>query len=151
LSETDLAAIPDHAGDASFRQRQEQSLRVFGKSFAFGVYMGDSLAHVSWLLSPEALSRETLQVLRLKAGEAEITGCETLPEFRRQGLYCFAIRQICAAARASGVHRIYMKTLEENKASQAGIIKAGLKRVGSIRMWTPPLMPSRVVVLRAIR
>ena len=150
LSEADLAAIPVHASDPDFGERQASNLRAFGRSYAFGVYWDDVLAHVSWLLPPEALVGESPRMLLLKPGEAEISACETLPEFRGKGLYPFAIQKILEVAQASGIQRVYMKTVEENKSSQAGIIKAGMRRVGTIRMWTPPFMPSRVVALRSI-
>jgi len=152
LSEQDLTEMAEVPDFPSFRQDQLDRLKVFGQSYAYGVYVGSDLAHVSWLLPPEALLREPPPlILRLKENEAEITGCETVPQFRRRGLYGFAIHRIFDVARTKGIRRIYMKTQESNVASQSGILKAGLKPIGKVTLFAPPAMPSRLWVFRGLR
>ena len=151
LSEDDLMTLAFSADDPQFRQRQLDRLRRFGTSHAYGVYVGDKVAHVSWLLPPTAVALEHPAILHLGDGEAEITACETLPEFRGRGLYAFAIQQMFKIAQDSGIRRIYMKTLRDNTSSQAGILKAGLHRTGVVTVVTPPAIPWKTFVLRRFR
>lgn len=145
LSEDDLRTLD--AGDAEFRHKQLDRLAKFGRSCAYGVFVGGRLAHISWLLSAAAARMETPPVLRLRDNQAEITACETLPEFRGKGIYGLAIGQIFGVARQQGILRIYMKTAWRNKASQRGILKAGLQGVGLAFLWTPPFLSGRTWVL----
>ena len=131
--------------DPSFVARQIQRLNRFGVSYAYGVFVEGRIAHVSWLLSPTAIRKDVPQVLRVRSDEAEITASETLPEFRCRGMYAFAIYNLFDLARRQGVRRIFMKTSANNKPSQAGIEKAGLKRVGTAILVVLPLTQRRVV------
>jgi hypothetical protein len=150
VTRDDISAIPKDAANAAFRQNQLDQFATFGEGYSFGVYMNGDLAHVSWLLPSDALTRIHPPVLQLKDDEAEITGCETLPSFRRRGIYCYAIGRLVAAARSRGFRQIYMKTQEGNVASQAGIIQAGLHRIGTVILFSPPCLPSKRVVIRRI-
>jgi hypothetical protein len=150
LTEEEVRALTDPPGEEGFSGRQAARLDRLGKSYAWAVYVEGNLAHISWLLPADAVARDIPAVLALEADEAEITGCETLGAFQGKGIYGFAIQQLVAAARAQGVRRIYMKTSEANAASQKGILKAGLRHIGRIRMSHPPLQPSRTIVRREI-
>jgi GNAT superfamily N-acetyltransferase len=150
LNEEKLARTAPTFDDSDFQNRQLDRLRRFGKSYAYAVYVGNSIAHVSWLLPPSAVAAETPAVLELEDGEAEISGCETAPAFRGQGLYGYAIQGLACLARDHGIRRIYMKTLEANLASLRGIQKAGLSPIGSVRLIHPPLMPSRTFIRRTL-
>jgi hypothetical protein len=149
LSDQDLRAL--HVADQAFRDRQIERLARFGRSYAYGVFVDGTLAHVSWLLPAEAVRRENPVVLKLGGDEAEITACETMPEFRGKGIYGFAIRRLFAVARECGVRRIYMKTTWGNKASQRGIRSAGLERAGVALLFVPPLFSGRTCVVRLYR
>jgi hypothetical protein len=151
LSEDDLMALAVDAQDPQFRQRQLDRLQRFGPSHAYGVYLGGRLAHVSWFIPAAAVALEHPRILSLHDGEAEITGCETLPEFRGRNLYAFAIQQIFGIAQKSGIRRICMKTRKDNKSSQAGILKAGLQPTGVVTVVTPPAIPSKTFVLGRLR
>ncbi len=144
ISAEELSAIED----SEFRQRQISRLERAGNKSSFAIYVRGRLAHVSWLFSPEAVSHEQPAILQLQAGDAEISACETLPEFRGRGLYPFAIQKICLQANHQGIRRIYMKTRFDNKASQSGIAKAGLERSSEVFVVTPPTRPSARWVLR---
>jgi ribosomal protein S18 acetylase RimI-like enzyme len=134
-------------GDPSFRERQLERLSRFGASYAYAVFVDGQIAHVSWLLPPVAMNRDIPAVLKAREDEAEITCCETLPAFRGRGIYGIAIRNLFEVARGQGVRRIFMKTAPDNKASQSGIEKVGLKRLGSaILVWLP--VTQRLVVWR---
>lgn len=139
------------AADAEFRQKQLERLDRLGQSYAYGLFVEGKIAHISWLLPSAALKKEDPLVLDLPGGHAEISCCETLPEYRGQGLYPFVIRKLCAIARQQGIRRVYMKTDSDNKSSQSGILKAGLARVGSVVLVSSPLMGSRPRVFRFVR
>ncbi len=136
--------------DVRFREKQLERLRRFGASYAHAVLADGQITHISWLLSPAAIRRDIPLWLQPCEGDAEITGCETLPAFRGRGIYPFAICNLFKIARERGVRRIFMKTAPSNKASQSGIEKAGLSRAGSVVFLELPLM-RREVVWRRLR
>jgi hypothetical protein len=103
LSDEDLESLPM---TDDFRQEQRSRRKRLGKNTAYGVFYDNNLAHIAWLIVPEC---ETPKQLNLKPGEAEITACVTLPEFRGRGLYGVAIRAIVQTARDSGIQTVYMK------------------------------------------
>ncbi len=150
LSEQDLTSMAVDPSEPEFRERQMERLQRYGKSYGFGVFVAEALAHVSWMLPAEAVRAEVPQILQLAADEVEITACETLPQFRGKNLYAFAVQQLIALARQQGIRRVYMKTHKSNTASQAGILKAGLQSVGAITVVTPPFAPGRPIVLRRL-
>ena len=143
MTADDLRALS--AGDAPFRAHQLERLERFGTSYAYAVIADGQLAHISWLLPHSAMAIDPPRVVRARAGVAEITACETLPEFRGRGIYGFAIRNLVSLAREQGVRRVFMKTAADNKASQAGIEKAGLVRSGSAVLILLPLLQREVV------
>jgi len=136
--------------DDSFRARQLDRLSRFGASYAYAVLADGQIAHISWLLQPAAMKKDPPYVFRARPGKAEITCCETLPGYRGRGIYGFAIRNLVQTARAQHARRVFMKTTPENRASQSGIEKAGLKRVGSAILLTVPLT-QRLVIWRRFR
>jgi GNAT superfamily N-acetyltransferase len=143
LGESDLEQLT--AGDATFRNLQILRLHRFGRSHAYAVCIGGQLAHISWLLPAEAMARDVPRVLSGRQDEAEITCCETLPEFRGRGAYGFAISQLARLAATDGIRRIYMKTTPENLVSQAAIRRAGLKFAGTIHMARLPGLRNPIV------
>lgn len=148
LTPEDLRGLS--VGDPTFRAQQLDRLSRFGTSHAYAVVADGQIAHVSWLLPPSAMERDPPRVVKAQAGAAEITACETLPEFRGRGIYGFAIRSLMEVARGQGAHRVWMKTAVENRASQAGIEKAGLARVGTAVLILLPVT-QRLVVWRRFR
>lgn len=148
LTPEDLRSLS--VGDPSFRARQLERLSRFGASYAYAVFVDGRIAHVSWLLPPTAIEKDVPRVLKARADEAEITCSETLPGFRGRGIYGAAIRNLVEVSRGQGVRRVFMKTAADNKASQSGIEKAGLERVGSIILISFPIV-QRLVVWRRFR
>lgn len=145
FSGEDLQALA--VDDAEFCERQINRLKRFDGSFAYGVFADGKLSHISWLLPPNAIARDIPQVLRPNTDEAEITCCETLPGFRGRGIYGYAISKLLQLAKDQGVRRVFMKTAADNTASQSGIEKAGLVRVGSATLIVLPVT-QRTVTLR---
>ncbi len=143
LTQEDLRTLS--APDPLFRTRQLERLERFGGSYAYGVFVDGRIAHVSWLLPPEAIVKDPPRVVCGQATEAEITGAETLPEFRGRGIYCFAIQNLLDLAGRNGMRRVFMKTKPSNKASMSGMKKAGLKQVGSAIIFTLPLSHRQMI------
>ena len=143
LTPEDIRAIT--ATDPLFKVRQLDRLRRFGRSYAYGVFVDGQIAHVSWLLPPVAIQMDTPRVVHGYEGEAEITGCETLPEFRGRGIYSFAVHNLLYLAQQSGIQRVFMKTIQGNRASQVVIERAGLQQVGWAIIFKFPLTHGQMI------
>ena len=115
-----------------FLRAHTERVHKFGFNDAYAVYYHGELAHISWLISAEHDRRIPTRNVKLREGEAEITNCVTLPQFRGLGLYPFAIRSLCAVARERGISRLFMISPINNLASQRGMQKAGLSPQGKI-------------------
>jgi hypothetical protein len=102
------------------------------------------------MLPGEVTRKDDPPVLKLKEDEAEITGCETLANFRGKGIYSYAIRMMAEIAREQKIRYIFMKTRQDNVAAQRGILKAGLKQIGSVLLIHPPMAPSRSIIFRRL-
>jgi len=93
----------------------------------FGAFYNGAFAHLSWLVlggrDNEKIARPHL--FELRPGEAEITHCVTLPEFRGLHIYPYAISRVVQEARAQGARDVFMITRSGNVASQRGILRAG--------------------------
>ena len=98
---------------------------------AFGAFYRGAFAHISWMIAggPDSDRVRPPRLVGLRPGEAEITYCVTLPEFRGRQIYPFAISRLFQEARARGIREIFMVTRSGNIASQHGILRAGLTRV----------------------
>jgi len=122
----------------------EQAARFkrLGFNEAYGVYVNGELAHISWMITHDRDSPGSF--LSLKSGEAEITHCVTLPQFRGLGIYPFAIRKLCQIAAAKGIKRVFMITNVSNIPSQRGILRAGLALTGKITRTNLPSPSGRV-------
>jgi hypothetical protein len=128
---------------------QIAELRVATFDAAYGVFVGDELAHISCVVTA-ADEREDTPV-GLAAHEAEITYCVTFPRFRGYGLYPLAIQTLCHTVRSHGIERVFMKTARHNASSQRGILKAGLRRCGNILVFYSPLLFGKVLIHRGFR
>lgn len=143
--------IDESRWDDEFGQRQRRLLERFGEGNAFAARVDEKLAHVSWLMTAPLSLRDEILVLRLKHDEAEITGCETKEEFRRQGLYRYVIRELIFHSQRLGVRRVLMKTAWNNVASQNGIKSAGLTFAGIAIVVNVPGRNIKPIVLTLVR
>jgi RimJ/RimL family protein N-acetyltransferase len=149
LSDQALRSLP--TGRSELRQHVER-LHQLRFNAAYAVRRHQTLAHISWLVMAEHDRTLSVRNVKLRDGEAEITHCVTLPEFRGQGLYPFAIRSLCQAARQRSVRRVFMITNVNNVASQRGIEKAGFTRQGRIiRLVFPYLSENAGLTYRGHR
>lgn len=147
LTGAELTKISDEAlnsfsdGD-EIKAEQAARFKRLGFNEAYGVYINGELAHISWMITHDRDSPASF--LRLKPGEAEITHCVTLPQFRGLGIYPFAIRKLCQIAAAKGIKKVFMITNVSNVASQSGILRAGLALTGKIVRANLPSPSGRI-------
>jgi RimJ/RimL family protein N-acetyltransferase len=120
-------------------------LQRHGINGAWGLFVDGELAHVTWIYTRAMHDREPFAGLRLADDEAELGNCVTLPRFKGRGLYPLAIRLLSRRLFDEGVRRVLMVTARGNAASERGIEKAGLARVGRLSyLWLPALRRLRI-------
>jgi len=99
------------------------------------------LATYGWVTFDEEDIGELSLSIRLKAGEAYIWNCATLPAYRGQRLYPALLTHIVVVLHHEGVHRIWICTDADNLPSQSGIIHAGFQPIGDV-------VVSRILTIR---
>ena len=90
--------------------------RVDGKLAAYG-----------WVTFDEEAIGELGLRFRLKAGEAYIWDCATLPPYRRQHLYTALLSYIVSELRGAGLCRVWIGADMDNIVSQKGMALAGFQ------------------------
>ena len=90
--------------------------RVDGKLAAYG-----------WVTFDEEAIGELGLRFRLKAGEAYIWDCATLPPYRRQHLYTALLSYIDSELPAAGLCRVWIGADMDNIVSQKGMALAGFQ------------------------
>jgi predicted esterase/GNAT superfamily N-acetyltransferase len=95
--------------------------RVDGKLVTYG-----------WVTFDEEEIGELSLNIRLKAGEAYIWNCATLPAFRGQRLYPALLAYIVGELYRQGLRRIWIGTDTGNLPSQSGIALVGFQAIGDI-------------------
>jgi GNAT superfamily N-acetyltransferase len=125
-------------------QYQEEARRLCGVSAAYGVYKSGELASICWLMTEELDGKLKTRLVGLRKAEVEITRAYTFPDYRGQGLYSVAIRNVCEVGRALGAERVFMITNWRNAASRRGIERAGLRRKGILIMLEPPVIGTMI-------
>lgn len=131
---------------------QSRRLAYLGFNDAYGLFDGDELLQVSWLIPAEHDRLLPVRYIKLRPGEAEITHSHTLNRHRRRGYYAEVIRRLCALAAEQGLHTVFMTTDVHNLASRRGIEKAGLRPCGRIfALFLPMLGEGPQIILRLHR
>jgi ribosomal protein S18 acetylase RimI-like enzyme len=113
-----------------------------------------SLAAYGWVTFDEEAIGELGLIFRLKAGEAYIWDCATLPAYRRQRLYSALLAYIVRELRAAGLCRVWIGADMDNLPSQSGMILAGFQpaidlfmdSAQSMRLCARPGIPEQVVM-----
>ena len=90
------------------------------------------LATYGWVTFDEEHIGELSLSIRLKAGEAYIWNCATLPAYRGQQLYPALLIHIVSELHNQGLHRIWIGADTDNLPSQRGIVLAGFQPIGDI-------------------
>ncbi|HEV2582580.1 MAG TPA: GNAT family N-acetyltransferase [Ktedonobacteraceae bacterium] len=85
-----------------------------------------------WVTFDEEEIGELSLNIRLKAGEAYIWNCATLPAYRGQRLYPALLAYIVGELHRQGLRRIWIGTDTDNLPSQSGIAQAGFRPIGDI-------------------
>lgn len=122
----ELAQAMDLDDDAAVLQRFEE-----GRHCYVGRVEG-RLATYGWVTFDEEDIGELGISIRLKAGEAYIWNCATLPAYRRKHLYSALLIYIVSELHNQGLHRIWIGADTDNLPSQSGIILAGFQPIGDI-------------------
>ena len=90
------------------------------------------LATYGWVTFDEEDIGELSLSIRLKAGEAYIWNCATLPAYRGQRLYPALLAHIVGELHHQGLHRVWIGTDTVNLPSQSGIVLAGFQPIGDV-------------------
>ena len=132
----------DQMSQLGGRFADQAKMFYFGRGIAsaYGLFVKDELAHVSWVYTSEDYAREPAVQIELGPGEAEITNCYTLDTYRGQNLYAYAIARICNLLLSQDKSRIYMKVSQGNETSKKGIVKAGFCRDGTVLLLEMPVI-----------
>jgi ribosomal protein S18 acetylase RimI-like enzyme len=96
------------------------------------------LATYGWVTFDEELIGELGLSIRLKAGEAYIWDCATLPAYRGQRLYPALLSHMLKGLQAEGVQRVWIGTDTDNRPSQKGVALAGFQAIADILMDNTP-------------
>src|SRR5712691_7337862 len=100
-----------------------------------------TLVTYGWVTFDEEGIGELSLSIRLKAGEAYIWNCATLPAYRGQRLYPALLAHIVGELHHQGLHRVWIGTDTDNLPSQSGMALAGFQPIGDIVI-------SRVLTMR---
>ena len=90
------------------------------------------LAAYGWVTFDEEDIGELGLSIRLKAGEAYIWNCATLPAYRGQRLYPALLAHIIGELYHQGLRRVWIGTDTDNLPSQSGLALAGFQPIGDI-------------------
>ncbi len=102
-----------------------------------------TLVTYGWVTFDEEDIGELSLSIRLKAGEAYIWNCATLPEHRGQRLYPALLTHIIGELHHQGLHRVWIGTDADNLPSQSGMAVVGLQPIGDVVI-------SRVLTMRRV-
>ena len=138
LAESDYNFLEQQGG--RFAEQAKLYYRDRGISTAYGLYVKEELAHVSWVYTAEEYAKESVAQIRLGPEDAEITNCYTLDKFRGRNLYACALQHIAIDLLRLGKTRIITKVERKNIASKRGIVKAGFRRDGSVVLLELPAL-----------
>ena len=98
----------------------------------YAARVAGQLVTYGWVTFDEEDIGELGLSIRLKAGEAYIWDCATLPAYRRLRLYPALLTQ--------GIQRVWIGTDTDNLASQIGIVAAGFQAVADFLTVNTPSM-----------
>jgi len=119
----ELAQVMELADPAVILQRFAAGRHCYAARVA------GQLVTYGWVTFDEEGIGELGLSIRLKAGEAYIWNCATVPAYRGQRLYPALLTHMVHALYAEGVNRIWIGADTDNPASQIGIAAAGFRPV----------------------
>jgi RimJ/RimL family protein N-acetyltransferase len=102
-----------------------QRLDRYGFNDAYGLFDGERVVHVVWLIAWEHDRHREGSVLDLKQGEAELAHAQTASSYRGKGLFPHAITSVGRIAAQNGIRRLYAIVAPSNSSSMRALEKAG--------------------------
>jgi len=97
------------------------------------VRRGAAIEHATWLATGSAHIDYLDRRVRLAADEGYVYGVRTAASARRRGLSIAAADEVAAWAAASGLRRLRLVVMPENRAAAAAAPRWGYRRVGAAR------------------
>lgn len=91
--------------------------------------LADEIVTYGWVTFDEESIGELGLKARLRAGEAYIWDCATLPAYRGQRLYPALLAHVLVELAAGGINRAWLGTDADNIPSQKGVALAGFQPV----------------------
>lgn len=101
-----------------------------GDAIALVLLDGDDVVHYAFVL----LRNKTACLLGLGKGSALIGNAYTVPSHRGRGLQAHSARCRARIARDAGFQSIVCETGPDNRASQRGLEKAGMRPIGEMQL-----------------
>ena len=131
-----LAALPVES--AAYLRAVEN-----GEAEGLVVCVARRIVHCGFLM----FSNKTTCLLGFGKDAALLGNAFTVKDYRGNGCQTRSLRERTAMARDAGVARVLSETSPDNHASQRGLAKAGLRRLGSVHCW----IFLNTIVLRVVR
>lgn len=116
-----------YATDIATDSVRSFKFRLSAGTRCFIVERDDRLVHSTWATTAAAWTREVRSYLKPPPGDAYVYESYTRPEARGQGLYPFALTNICATLGSEGVARFWVAVEGDNPASIRAVTKAGFE------------------------
>lgn len=105
--------------------------RLARGDLAYCVWIGDELAHYSWVQRSGVHPIDAADLgIPVRAGEIWIYNCRTSERRRGNGIYPAVLRLIVDEHLRAGSERVWIYTSHTNVASQRGIARAGFRGAG---------------------
>ncbi|HKV58739.1 MAG TPA: GNAT family N-acetyltransferase [Ktedonobacteraceae bacterium] len=95
----------------------------------YAALLGEQIVTYGWVTFDEESIGELSLKARLRAGEAYIWNCATLPAYRGQRLYPALLAHILGALAAEGISHVWLGTDADNIPSQKGVALVGFQPV----------------------
>lgn len=114
---------------------EEVKRRLNEGAILFCVFIGQELAHISWVALTNKAKMDFLPLFIDYQNEAYIENCVTTPRYRGLGLYPYTLYQILQFLGTKDKTRVKIATQKANTNSIKGITKAGFEIWGSKRLF----------------
>jgi len=131
-----LAALPVES--AAYLRAVEH-----GEAQGVVVCVAGRIVHCAFLM----FGNKTACLLGFGKDIALLGNAFTVKDYRGKGCQMRSLRERTAMARDAGIARVLSETSPDNDASQRGLIKAGLRRLGPVHCW----IFLNTIVLRVVR
>ena len=110
--------------------RHAQFYDRFGIDECYLAFSQGEIAHIAWVYYPDQLKKHPTPFRILRADEAAIANCVTIPQFRGKGVYPAVVRTLLEDLKKRGYRHCYMYIEVDNVASQRGVSKLGFRPAG---------------------